>query len=105
MLTALKGAKGWEAAEERLGKLQCIGNIGARTQNYLSSLALLWMSSTQLGKAVPFLHNLPKPPVAARKARLGKFGRAGKGREEESGKLRLDSCQQPAKRPVSLRAW
>lgn len=31
-LSAPKGAKGWEAAEEKLGKLQRIGNIRARTR-------------------------------------------------------------------------
>lgn len=63
------------------------------------------MSSSQLGKVTPSLHALPKIPVAVRKAYLGKFGRAGKGREEESGKLRLSSCWEQAKGPVSFGAW
>lgn len=91
VLTALKGAKGWETVEEKLGKLQSTGNSRDKGKNNLSSLALLWMSSSQLGKVILFLHILPKIPVAIRKACLGKFGRAGKGREEESGKLRLGS--------------
>lgn len=99
MLTALKGAKGWEAIEEKLGKIQCIGNKG---KSNLSSLALLCVSPSHLGKVIPFLHALPKTPVAVRKACLGEFGRAGKGREEESGKLRLSSCWEQAKGPVCV---
>lgn len=78
VLTALKGAKGWETVEEKLGKFQSTGNSRGKGKNNLSSLALLWMSSSQLGKVILFLHTLPKIPVAIRKACLESLGGQGK---------------------------
>lgn len=78
VLTALKGAKGWEAVEEKLGKLQSIGNIGSKGKSNLNSLALLRMSSSQLGKVIPYC-----PPKNTCGCKKSKFVKVWEGRERQ----------------------